>query len=103
VRKNIVIGNASHLPFPDRYFDLVVSINSLHNILSYNDVMRALSEIIRVSRGNMYVNVGAYRDDDQKRKLDRWAVAATTYLHVNDWKKMFREVGYTGDYFWFNP
>ena len=103
VKSNLIIGNASHLPFPDHYFDLVVSINSLHNILSYDEVKRALFEIERVSRRNKYVNLGAYRNDMEKKKLDRWAVAATTYLHVNEWKKMFDEVGYTGDYYWFNP
>jgi SAM-dependent methyltransferase len=103
VRSNLIIGNGSHLPFPDSYFDLVISINSLHNILKYDEVKSALSEIERVSRGHKYVNLGAYRNDHEKQKLDRWAVAATTYLHTDDWKKMFNEAGYTGDYFWFNP
>ena len=32
--KILAIGNATTLPFSNKYFDLVISINSLHNILS---------------------------------------------------------------------
>jgi hypothetical protein len=32
-----------------------------------------------------------------------WNLTAKTILHVDDWKKLFAEVGYTGDYYWFIP
>jgi SAM-dependent methyltransferase len=99
----VYMANAKQLPFADNSFDLVITINSLHNILNRADVIRALSEIERVGRKHKYVKVGAYRNDEEKRKLDNWAVVATTYLHVDDWMNVFREAGYTGDYDWFNP
>ena len=30
-----------------------------------------------------------------------WVLTALTFMHVDDWKKVFAEVGYTGDYYWF--
>ena len=97
------MGNAKELPFADNFFDLVVSINSLHNILELDEVKMALSEIQRVSRKHSFVSVGAYSNEEEKKKLDKWAVVATVYLHCEDWEKLFEEVGYTGDYWWFKP
>ena len=102
-KPHLVLGNAKQLPFADDSFDLVVSICSLHNILDRNDTIKSLQEIERVSRGKSYVKLGAYRNDEEKEILDRWAVVATTYLHVNDWLELFDKAGYTGDYTWFHP
>ena len=30
-----------------------------------------------------------------------WVITARTQMHVDDWKALFDEVGYTGDYYWF--
>ncbi|HAM37841.1 MAG TPA: ubiquinone/menaquinone biosynthesis protein [Elusimicrobia bacterium] len=102
-KPHICMANAKELPFPDKYFDLVISINSLHNILELEEVKNALREIERVSRRHKYISIGAYSNGEEKNKLDKWAVVATTYLHCDEWEKMFREVGYTGDYWWFKP
>jgi len=102
-KPHVYMGNAKELPLPDDAFDLVISINSLHNILDRAEVIEALREIERVSRAHKYVKVGAYRNAEEKSILDNWAVVATTYLHVDDWLQVFEEAGYTGDYDWFNP
>ena len=26
---------------------------------------------------------------------------AKTFMHVEEWKQLFREAGYSGDYYWF--
>src|ERR1700760_3859854 len=44
------VGNAAKLPWPDNHFDLVISINTLHNLYNY-DLDAALREMERVSRG----------------------------------------------------
>lgn len=103
VKPYICLGNAMDLPFPDNSFDLVVSINSLHNILNRNETVQALREIERVSRRHKFVRLGAYQTEEEKDRLDRWAVVATTYLHPDDWQALFDEAGYVGDYSWFNP
>ncbi len=103
LRNKLVLGNAKDLPFDDSTFDLVISINSLHNILSINDVIEALKEIQRVSKGNSYITLGAYKNKQEKKILDDWAVVATTYMHEQDWLEIFDKAGYSGDYFWFKP
>ncbi|MBX7136876.1 MAG: class I SAM-dependent methyltransferase [Oligoflexia bacterium] len=96
------VGDARELPFPDKSFDLVISINTVHN-LERDECGRALQEIERVSRGGSYITVDAYRNDEEKELMYAWNLTAKTIMHVDEWKKFFSEVGYTGDYFWFVP
>jgi SAM-dependent methyltransferase len=103
VKPFICLGNAMDLPFPDDSFDLVIAINSLHNNLDRQETIQALREIERVSRGHRFVKLGAYQNEEEKARLDRWAVVSKTYLHPDAWLELFDEAGYTGDYFWFNP
>ena len=99
----VYMGNAKELPFSNDSFELIVSINSLHNILDTTEVIEALREIERVSSKYKYIKVGAYHNKLEKSRLDKWAVVATTYLHCNDWLELFSKAGYTGDYAWFIP
>ena len=102
IRPYLKIANAVEIPFDDNSFDLVISINTVHN-LEESDLAKALQEIERVSKGNSFITVDAYRNDEEKAAMDAWNLTAKTIMHVDEWKKFFREVGYTGDYYWFVP
>jgi SAM-dependent methyltransferase len=102
VRANVVVGNATDLPYPDGEFDLVVSINTIHN-LPHVSVLKALREIERVGNGNSFVMVDGWRDEQEKVDLESWVLTAQTMLHVDDWCKLFDEAGYTGDYSFWSP
>nr|NIO20706.1 methyltransferase domain-containing protein [Candidatus Aenigmarchaeota archaeon] len=88
------------LPYPEKSFDLVISINSIHN-LPIEQLKIALREVERVSRENSYITVDAWRNDQERDNLYKWVLTAETMMHVDEWKKLFDEVGYTGDYWWF--
>jgi len=100
VKPFIRVGDAKALPYPERSFDLVISINTVHN-LPPEECKQALREIQRVSRGNSFVVVDAWRTDEEKHRMLSWNLTALTYMHVGDWISLFEEVGYTGDYYWF--
>lgn len=102
VKLLIRLGNAKNLPYPDHSFDLVISINTIHN-LPLKDCKKALKEIMRVSKKHAFITVDAYRNEKEKKRMDAWNLTALTYMSVKDWKKLFSEVGYTGDYWWFIP
>lgn len=100
VKPFLKITSAEKLPYPDKTFDLVIAINSIHN-LPLERLKLALNEIERVCRGHSYITVDAWHNEKEKENLYKWVLTAETMMHVNDWKKLFEEVGYTGDYWWF--
>ena len=99
VKPFIRTGNAMSLDFPDRSFDLVLSINTIHN-LPYQECKRSLQEIQRVSRSNSFVMVDAYRNELERESMLGWILTAETVLHVDEWRKLFASAGYQGDYSW---
>jgi len=102
VRGCVRVGNAAALPYADRSFDLVVSINTVHN-LDLEGSKRALREIQRVARRHAFVMVDAWRTDEERERMRRWNLTALTYMHARDWERLFEEVGYTPEYYWFTP
>lgn len=100
VKPFLKVASADSLPYPDKSFDLVISINSIHN-LPIDCLKMALKEIQRVSRGNSYITIDAWRNEEERENLYKWVLTAETMMHVDDWKRLFNEVGYTGDYWWF--
>jgi len=100
VRPYLEIADAERLPYPDKSFDLVISINSIHN-LPLERLKKAMKEVERVSRRHSYITVDAWRNETERENLYKWVLTAETMMHVDDWKKLFTEVGYTGDYWWF--
>lgn len=98
----LIVGNAKELPFDDNEFDLVVAINTIHN-LELDECAQALREIERVSKGNSFVVLDAYRTEEEKERMFAWNLTGKTILSVDSWREFFEENGYTGDYFWFMP
>jgi SAM-dependent methyltransferase len=102
MRPHLRVADAKRLPFPDKSFDVVVSINTIHN-LARAECGQALREIERVARRGAFITVDAYRTDEERERMLAWNLTAQTILHVDEWKAFFAEVGYTGDYYWFIP
>lgn len=97
VKPFVVQGTAAALPWPDDSFDLVVSINTLHNLYNY-DLWRALGEIERVSRGGKYVCVEAYRTEREKVNLMCWQLTCRIFHTPAEWEAELARAGYGGDY-----
>ena len=102
VKQFCEVGNATDLPFEDNSFDVVISVTTLHN-LEGDELVKGFQEIERVSKRGSFITVDAYENDDQKERMHAWNLTAKTVMHVDEWKKFFKDVGYTGDYFWFMP
>jgi SAM-dependent methyltransferase len=94
------VGDAKKLPYADKSFDLVISINTLHN-LPLQECKQGLREIQRVSKAHAFIVVDAWRNEQEHGNFLKWNLTALTYMHADDWKTLFAEVGYTGDYYWF--
>ena len=102
IKKFVQIADAKKIPFPDNSFDVVISINTVHN-LDRVECAEALREITRVSKKYSFITVDAYRNENEREKMYAWNLTAKTIMSVDGWKSFFKEVGYNGDYYWFIP
>jgi protein-L-isoaspartate(D-aspartate) O-methyltransferase len=91
------MGSAVNLPYPDKYFDLVLSLNTLHN-LQLPELESALREIERVGRRHKYILLDGYRTEEEKVNLLYWQLTCECFFTPREWEWIFRKTGYTGDY-----
>jgi nucleoside-diphosphate-sugar epimerase len=59
-------------------------------------------KVIGVSRSKEYHSVYLPYKKEKKRMYE-WNLTAKTIMSVKHWKKLFKEIGFTGDYYWFIP
>jgi SAM-dependent methyltransferase len=97
VRHRLQVGTAVSLPYLDRSFDLVLSINTLHN-LYLPDLHAALREMQRVGRAHRYLVVDGYRTEQEKVNLLYWQLTCECFFTPTEWEWIFQQAGYTGDY-----
>lgn len=93
------IGSAQSLPFPDKSFDAVLSVNTIHN-LTKDRCKIALQEIERLAPGKGFVQIDSYRTPEQKKIFERWVLTAEFHDYPDGWIALFNEAGYTGNYYW---
>jgi ubiquinone/menaquinone biosynthesis C-methylase UbiE len=93
------LGTAERLPFPDRSFDCVLSLNTVHNFPAPRAI-KVMQEIQRVSAGRAFVQVDSYRTAGQKEIFESWALTAEFHDYPDGWVSLFNAAGYSGDYFW---
>ena len=97
IRDFLQIQSASALyPLLDSEIDLVISINTLHN-LCIEEIEIALSELERVGK-KKYICVESYRNSTELFNLECWALTCRSFYSKNDWKWIFKKFKYSGDY-----
>jgi len=99
VKNRLKIGNAKKLPYDDNSFELVISLNTIHN-LDRNECKMAIQEIQRVSKTSSFIQVDSYTNENEKSIFEDWVLTAKFYGYPNEWLKLFKESGYTGDWYW---
>ena len=93
------LGTAEKLPFPDKSFDCVLSLNVVHNF-SRHRAIKVMQEIQRISGGRAFVQVDSYHTPAQKEVFESWVLTAEFHDYPDAWVKLFQEAGYTGDWYW---
>ncbi len=97
VSDQLQVGCASYLPYDDDAFDLVISINTLHNLYTYQ-LEAALREMERVGKQHKYLCVESYRNEDEKVNLMYWQLTCEGFFTPKEWEWWFNLTDYTGDY-----
>ena len=97
IKNNIFIHDVKKkFNYNDNYFDLVLSINVLHNLKLY-ELDGALKEISRLGKSK-FICVESYRNELEQFNLQCWALTAETIIDTKSWKWLFKKAGYFGDY-----
>ncbi len=97
IRENLQVASAAVLPYADDWFDLVISINTLHNLYCY-ELDAALREIVRVGKGRGYICVESYESEEQKANLLYWQLTCETFCTPEEWRWWYNRCGYEGDH-----
>ncbi len=93
------IGSAEKIIFPNNSFQAVVSINTIHNLPRLGCIT-ALQEIERIAPGKGFIQVDSYHSPAQKEVFENWVLTAKYHGYPDEWRKLFNQAGYTGDYYW---
>jgi len=91
-KKNFYIKDLERnkkLAFKNKFFDLVISSGSLHN-LSLKSLIINLKEIDRVSKKSI-IMIESYRNEKELFNLQCWALTCKSFLSVKDWKYLINE------------
>ena len=83
-------------PFKDNQFDLVISLNCLHNLRIF-DLGKALKEIERVGKQG-YLLVESYRNEKELFNLQCWALTCQSFYDPDEWLWIYNNFGFKGDY-----
>ncbi|HLB41775.1 MAG TPA: methyltransferase domain-containing protein [Gammaproteobacteria bacterium] len=97
IKQSLKKGNAKKLDFMDKEFDLVMAINSLHNLYCY-DLEIALQEIERVGKKYKFICMDSYRNEVEKTNLLYWQLTCECFFTPTEWEWWFKKTGYSGDY-----
>jgi ubiquinone/menaquinone biosynthesis C-methylase UbiE len=90
--------NCINLPFEDKVFDFVFSINTFHNLHNF-ELELAIKEMNRVSKSNkQYICVESYRNEIEKANLLYWQVTCEQFCTPKDWEWWWQKLSYSGDY-----
>lgn len=97
IAKYIVTHSAEDpYPFDDGYFDLVISLTTLHN-LQIPQLVSALTEMQRVAE-HQYFAVESYRSPQELFNLQCWALTCESFFSPEEWQWVMDNAGYSGDY-----
>ena len=97
IEPDLQVGRAQDLGrFGDNEFDLVISLNAIHNLYIY-DLVDAVKNIERIGR-QKYIVVESYRTEEERVNMLYWQLTCECFFKVEEWEWIYKQCGYTGDY-----
>ncbi|MEC8074345.1 MAG: class I SAM-dependent methyltransferase [Pseudomonadota bacterium] len=97
IRKNLILKKAEQkYNFKNKYFDLVISLNCLHNLKIFN-LVKALKEIERVGKKS-YIVVESFKNNSELFNLQCWSLTCQAFFSKEEWKWIFKNYKFSGDY-----
>ncbi len=97
IRKQLKVFDARQkLNFNRNYFDLVISINLIHNFV-LKEVYGFIKNVVKISKKS-YISTESYRNNKELFNLQCWALTADSFFSSEEWKWILKENNYSRDY-----
>ncbi len=97
IKNNISCLDArKKINYTKNYFDLVISINLIHNF-SIDDIFHFLENILYISK-RTYLATESYRNDKELFNLQCWALTADSFFSNKEWEWILKTNKYNRDY-----
>ena len=97
IKQNLFCHNAQEIyPFKNKEFDLVISLNTLHNLKIF-ELEVALKEIQRIGKNN-YICLESFRNEKELFNLECWALTCQSFFSPEEWIWIYKHFGYSGDF-----
>ena len=97
IKQNLFFHKAQEIyPFKNKEFDLVISLNTLHNLKIF-ELEVALKEIQRVGKNN-YICLESFRNEKELFNLECWALTCQSFFSPEEWIWIYKHFGYSGDF-----
>ena len=97
IRKNLSVKDCRKgLNYKKKYFDLILSINLIHNFSIY-EIKNFLRNIVKISKKS-YISTESYRNERELFNLQGWALTAESFFSEKEWNWIFKSYGYNRDF-----
>lgn len=83
--------------FKRNQFDLIIAFNSIY-MQNLGDIIKTLTGISRISKYS-YISLASFEKKIDRDKFFDWTLLGTTILKKDDWKKLFKQINFRGDYY----
>ena len=96
IKKNLKVFDARNKFNFNKKFDLVISINLIHNF-ELKDVFKFLKNVVSISK-NSYISTESYRSEKELYNLQCWALTCESFFSDKEWRWIFNNSHYYRDY-----
>ena len=76
---------------------MIIAFNSIY-MQNLGDIIKTLTGISRISKYS-YISLASFEKKIDRDKFFDWTLLGTTILKKDDWKKLFKQINFRGDYY----
>ena len=98
IKNDVIHVKPQDIKFKENTFDLTIVLGVVYT-LNLPDAINLLKTISFVTKkNNSFITLATYESDEELRLFNSWTLGGNLCLKRNEWKMIFDEVNYKGDY-----
>ena len=98
VKENIkFVKSYCDIDYKADFFDFVHAHNAIYRY-SFKDLIKIIKIISKISK-KAHITIPAYNNNKERLKFLDWSLHGTILFKKKEWRQLFKELGYDGDYY----